>query len=1158
MFPVLNFPGLHRRRRLLISTALGLLAVQSLDIGHAHAGSVSWSGGAGTSDWFTDSNWVWDGHAPTSADDARIDAPGVVVGTAGAVKDLLIGVSGVADLTLEDDLTSNSVTLGYNAGSSGTLTVSGGTGSLWANSSAIYVGHGGTGEVDILDGSAVSSVDVYLGSAAGGVGTVQLEDGAELTATGAIYVGYGGDATHGGTGYLNIYSGSTVTSASANIADGNNTQGTVVVDGTGSLFDNSGTMVVGGGGLGLLTVTDGGAVETGSLSIGSLATASGSKVTIDGAASSLTVTGDVNIASATDAELELKNGASATVGAVKLGITTSGDGSLTINDSDLDVLGRVFVGQQGEGKLEITNTGTVDAAGAIIGWYAGSTGEATVDGAGSRFDNTAELYVGNEGSGSLTVSAGGVVTSTAGYVGTVTGSTGQITVTGADSRWDMSSTFIVGYQSATEGVVTISAGGVIDGLQGTLGDLSGSVGRMTVTGTGSTWSAHVDPNIQYSGDLNVGRFGEGYLTIASGGSVSGRMLHIGNEAGSFGEVTMSGAGSSINVTNQLSIGLEGDGSLAISNGAVIEADRIVIAGDAASEGTLTIGAAAGAVNTNTVSFGDGTGKIVFDHSDNHYTFAADVDGNGTLEFDSGSTYLTGDYTDFIGSLQISGGFVSVDTATLSVVTDVEAGATLGGSGKLGNVSVASGATVAPGNSIGTLTVADITFASGSTYSVEIDQTGASDLLHATGIASISSGALVHFEPENGTDDGSAYTIGTRYTIITADGGISGTFGSLTDSFAFLDGTLAYDANNVYLTLARNGVNFASLGRTENQRAVGAAFDAMATGGSLWNAAATLTDTAVPGAYDQLSGESHASLRGVLLEDSAFLRDGFMDRLSQGDGSDGRGFWMSAFGGWRDGGGDDNASDIRRNTGGFISGLDGDLTDGWRLGLATAYSRTSVDVNGRSSHATADNYSLGIYGGGAVGGVDLRLGSSYTLHQINSERTVDFNGLSNRLSADYDGGTAQIFAEASVSIDAGGVKFSPFAGLAYVRTHTDGFDETGGDAALSVADSSDAVTYATTGLRAQTPLDLAGMAATLHGQLAWRHAFGDETPGSINRFATGETFSVSGTPIARDIALLSAAVSLPVSEGASVGLSYAAQAGGGDWQNQIKARFDVRF
>ncbi|PRD40341.1 autotransporter outer membrane beta-barrel domain-containing protein, partial [Phyllobacterium phragmitis] len=116
---------------------------------------------------------------------------------------------------------------------------------------------------------------------------------------------------------------------------------------------------------------------------------------------------------------------------------------------------------------------------------------------------------------------------------------------------------------------------------------------------------------------------------------------------------------------------------------------------------------------------------------------------------------------------------------------------------------ASGGTLAPGNSIGTLNVANITINAGSTYTVELNDGGFvagtnSDLLNATGTATIN-GGNVHVTPVNGTDDGSTYTVGGVYTIITAGTAVTGTFDTLTDDYAFLNFALGYDANNVFLT-----------------------------------------------------------------------------------------------------------------------------------------------------------------------------------------------------------------------------------------------------------------------------------------------------------------------------------------------------------------------
>lgn len=1199
----------------LSSTSILALALACGSSSMAQADSVYWSGSAGDNDWFNDANWVWDGHTPAAGDDARIDTTGVLIdGAAGFASNLFVGLGSTADLSVQSDLTTGSVSLGWSAGSQGTVTISG-AGNVWNNSSAITVGNEGSGFINILDEAEVASGSFYIGGAPTGTGTVTLQDNSKLFATGYLYVGYGGDPADGADGYLYIYSGSDATSVNGVIADGLNTTGAVLVDGAGSTWNNVSLLVVGGGGVGTLDIANGGYVHTGSATIANLDTASGSivrvmdadsrweidndlivggstdgdlmitdggvveaarvslgytsdgdgTVYISGTDSTLTVTNDLNVGLDGFGRLTIEHGGYASAGALYAGYGALADSRITVSDSTLDVTNRIGLGYDGESLMVVESGGQVNSAGAILGWNSTGNGRATVTNAGSRWDNTGTLYVGNLGTGFLLVSDGGVVTSTDGYVGTENGSNSEARVTGAGSSWEMSGAFFVGHNTGSQGVVTISDGGSISSLQGILGDLAGSVGTMTVTGAGSTWSALVDSSVLYSGDLNVGRFGTGYLTVTDGGSVIGNRLHIGNEAGSSGTVVVSGAGSNLTIAGRLSVGIEGDGVLTVTNGATVSADRIVIADDATSSGTLNIGAArgqtasaAGTINASTVVFGDGDGEIVFNHTGSSYVFTSDVEGTGTLSFLSGLTKLTGDYSAFTGDLSIEGGLVSVNTSTLTAVANVLSGATLGGSGTLGNVYVDGGGTVAPGNSIGTLTVANITFASGSTYSVEIDDAGRSDLLHATGTATISSGASVYFGPENGTDDGSTYSIGTVYTILTADGGVSGTFGSISDGFVFLDGTLVYDANNIYLTLSRNNTSFASLGQTRNQIAVGTALDSMAIGDSVPSVVAGLGESAVRPAYDALSGEIYASTKGMLVDDSRFVRDGLNARLLAGEATGERGFWLSSFGSWAKTDSDGNAASLEHNTGGFLGGADAVFLEDWRLGLAGGYSRTSFDVDGRNSSGTSDNYSLGVYGGRSLGAFDLRFGGAYTWHQISTDRSVDIGSFSEDLDADYDASTAQFFGEASYGIDTSIGHFSPFAGLAHVLLHTDRMTETGGDAAISAASDDYAVTYSTLGLRASAPVDLGGTPIGLQGMVGWRHAFGDATPTSEHAFATGDAFTVAGTPIARNVAVFEAGLSVSLSKTATFGVSYAGQAGDGDWEQQIKGRFDVRF
>ena len=115
----------------------------------------------------------------------------------------------------------------------------------------------------------------------------------------------------------------------------------------------------------------------------------------------------------------------------------------------------------------------------------------------------------------------------------------------------------------------------------------------------------------------------------------------------------------------------------------------------------------------------------------------------------------------------------------------------------------------------------------------------------------------------------------------------------------------------------------------------------------------------------------------------------------------------------------------------------------------------------------------------------------------------------------------MFGELAYKADAGRFKFEPFANLAYVSVHTDGFTETGGAAALTSAGSTTDATFTTLGLRGSTDFALGGINATARGMLGWRHAFGDVTPTSSFAFAGGDTFTIAGVPIARDAAVIEA-------------------------------------
>lgn len=532
-----------------------------------------------------------------------------------------------------------------------------------------------------------------------------------------------------------------------------------------------------------------------------------------------------------------------------------------------------------------------------------------------------------------------------------------------------------------------------------------------------------------------------------------------------------------------------------------------------------------------------------------------------------------------GKLKVQG----VVTGTPSV--DVNGGGLLGGNGFINApvVRINNGGIIAPGNSIGTLTIGGaLTLAAGSTYQVEIAGDGRTDLIDVSGKATVAGShvAVTALDPE------ASYKTGHTYRILTAGDGVVGTFAEAATESVFLDLALVHTANAVDLTvkLKNAGPVFGTVAETRNQVATADALDGLQQSGpqlALYNSLLMLGAEQARASFDQLSGEIHASAKGVMIEDSRFARDAAMDRLRDAfdavgavrspvatyvDGkpvlaaasTEGFAFWGRGFGSWGHWDGDGNAATIKRDIGGFFAGGDGIVADTWRVGVLGGYSRSTFNVEDRYSAGSSDNYHVGLYGGTQWGDLAVRTGAAYTWHKVSTDRVVAFPGFADSLTADYNARTAQAFGELGYGIQAGGVALEPFANLAYVSLATDGFGEKGGAAALTSDSSTSNATFTTLGARAATSFSLGTTTATAKGTLGWRHAYGDVSPVSQMRFAGGDTFSVAGVPIARDVAWVKAGLDFALSPGAVLGVSYGGQFGSGLSDQSVKANFNVKF
>lgn len=863
---------------------------------------------------------------------------------------------------------------------------------------------------------------------------------------------------------------------------------------------------------------------------------------------------NVGSTSGSSGQLHLTDGSNLGLSSVNIG--TSGTGHVTVTDSRLSMTGSLSVGSSALGHLVVS----------------GATAEVVVG------DNS-HLNIGNQngGFGRVDILNGASVTAGNVTLGNLRGA-GVLNIDGAGSilnitRSDLS---VAGLTGDTD--IFVTNGGRIDirGQSPTTGMLQlhgqpETTIRLRLDGEGS--------QISSTGHALLGQTGTVRASVTDGAVLStDALLVVGVNSGTDTELLVA-TGAEARAGTEIHIGRDGgQGRVTL-----VEGGRLVSAGNVylgshnvQSVGTLNIGAAAGAaaaaagiIEAPEIGFGPGAATLVFNHTDTAHAFSTGLvstpDGTHLIDHIAGTTIFTGDGAGFTGTTEIRGGRLVVSgPGNLGGKTNVRAMGTLGGTGTLASVTVGDGAIISPGDTegdIATLSVAgDIAFESGAVYRVEVDpQDGSrSDLIHATGTATLNGGSVLHLGLLGD------YRPSDTWTILTADEGVNGRFDGVSSSFAYLDPTLSYDAQNVYLNLTRNDVAFCIAGMSANQCATGEAVESAGGGNLLFDAVIALDEAGAARAFDLLSGEVHGSIRSALTDESRFVREAVSARMrlaaaAPADGAAGTQAGWGRFYGARgriDGNG--NAGRIDRSTAGLLTGADAAVGETGRLGILAGYSHSSFHLDDRASSAATDNIHLGLYGGAEWNALRLSGGLAHSWHDITTDRTVEFSDLGEDLAADYGARTLQIFGEAARPFDTTNGTAEAFAALAHVRLTSKAFSERGGAAALSSGGETLDTTFATLGLRTASQLSLSSLPATVVGTLGWRHAFGNVEPTATHEFAGGTPFTVTGIPIERNVVIIEAGLNLDLSASAAFGVSYHGQIGSRTRDHGLNATFSVRF
>jgi len=773
--------------------------------------------------------------------------------------------------------------------------------------------------------------------------------------------------------------------------------------------------------------------------------------------------------------------------------------------------------------------------------------------------------------GALVIRDGGVVNSPSTSVESVDkrDSVATVTVSGPGSVWNTGDLNIATDQRVTWGNATlaidsgatVNSGVVRVALSGSaLGPYPEVFASATLRGTGTEWNAR-------SLWLGVGGVpgAKASLVVSQGGILNTAEL---SQVGHYYATRFSGAfsDSSLAITDADSrwnahggVAIERGSQVTVASGGTLSAPFVRLTPGSTGipfpqstiGGVLNVGGAVGAdlkplaatlpgnLDVPVIEFASRTGTLNFNHTSTDYVFngrlvetdIGQLSSFGQVGVYSGTTRLTADSSAFGGTTTIAGGRLLVD-GKLGGRILVNNGV-LGGNGEVGSIEVGAGGTLAPGSSIGQMSVnGDLTFNPGSVFQVEVTPEGASDQVGVSGKVVINGGSMVSLgnRPE--------FLPFTQYTILTAGGGVSGTFAEATNNYAFLRAALSYEPTTVKLQLIRNDISFSSIGITPNQQAVAAGAESTGPGHPLWNAVAVMDPASARAAFDLISGEIHAGTQAALIEDGLVIQQTVLGAFDAH--KERKGAWAKVFGSRAETDADGNAGKLERDSAGLLIGGDIALGDAWHLGGLIGSGRTRNDIDERNSNSESDSVSAGIYADAQwEAGWRLRLGGIRTRHDIDSRRQLDVSGIGNQFTASTEARTTQFFGELGYPFGAGAFAFEPFLGLSQVRLDVDAFAESGGVGALQSNDSESVTRYAMLGLRLTRESAGAGR-WHIGSSLAWRHASGDLEPVSVLRFDGGQAFAIQGVPMSQDHAVVEANVATKLTDRVYLGASYLGQ------------------
>ncbi|MBA8901330.1 autotransporter domain-containing protein [Phyllobacterium sp. P30BS-XVII] len=374
-----------------------------------------------------------------------------------------------------------------------------------------------------------------------------------------------------------------------------------------------------------------------------------------------------------------------------------------------------------------------------------------------------------------------------------------------------------------------------------------------------------------------------------------------------------------------------------------------------------------------------------------------------------------------GNVTVNGGTAFIGGNSQDVT--VHAGGLLLGNGTVHDLTAHTGATVAPGDPVGTLHVTgNATFDRGSLFDVEIaPDKSLSDRLAVAGDVTLSGGRVnLRFAGQEApmSEQQMQDLFLGHYTILTSDKRINGAFETITPQYNYISPSLTYAADGSAVAVGfdlidpdtgkplegttdqqpqpgghpdggtKPETDQSKMQRIEakvknivladatspNQKSVGEAIKQLDLGNPLLGAVLFSSKNEVLN-YDAPSGDIYASVRSVLAEDGRFIRDAANSRI------------RAAF----------------TDASGYHAALTERTVKGPAVGFNSAVPTTDIwgHAYGSWGHAQSDGnaaaYSRNI--GGIVTGVDGRIGEKWRLGVLAAYGNTSLHGAGSSASAD---------------------------------------------------------------------------------------------------------------------------------------------------------------